>query len=108
MSSLLHSSPLPHAQPVSASTDGQRWRAPEVAKAEEEKDFGRLIDEHKVAVFSLGLIIWEIETGLVPFGELDAINAQRQIGTGTLPKMEGVNSRMVDVIGSCLRLEPDD
>ncbi|KAK2953578.1 hypothetical protein BLNAU_11442 [Blattamonas nauphoetae] len=104
--------PLPQSsggtQPVTASKDGQRWRAPEVAKAEEENDFGRLIDEHKASVFSLGLILWEIETGLVPFGELDAINAQRQIGTGTLPKMEGVNSRMVDVIESCLRLEPDD
>ncbi|KAK2961090.1 hypothetical protein BLNAU_3858 [Blattamonas nauphoetae] len=104
--------PLPQSsggtQPVTPSKDGHRWKAPEVAKAEEEKDFGRLIDGNKAAVFSLGLILWEIETGLVPFGELDAINAQRQIGTGTLPKMEGVNSSMVDVIESCLRLEPDD
>ncbi|KAK2943847.1 hypothetical protein BLNAU_21238 [Blattamonas nauphoetae] len=95
-------------QPVTASKDGQRWKAPEVVKAEEEKDFRKVIDERKAAVFSLGLVLWEIETGLVPFGELDAINAQRQIGTGTLPKMEGVNSSMVDVIESCLRLEPDD
>ncbi|KAK2961098.1 hypothetical protein BLNAU_3866 [Blattamonas nauphoetae] len=93
---------------VSASKDGQRWRAPEVTKAEEGNDFGRLIDGNKAAVFSLGLILWEIETGLVPFGELDAINAQRQIGTGTLPKMEGVHANMVDVISSCLQLDPDD
>ncbi|KAK2959464.1 hypothetical protein BLNAU_5513 [Blattamonas nauphoetae] len=93
---------------VSPSKDGQRWRAPEVAKAEEEKDLGRAIDGNKASVFSLGLILWEIETGLVPFGELDAINAQRQMGIGILPKMEGVHQNMVDVISSCLQLNPDD
>ncbi|KAK2963561.1 hypothetical protein BLNAU_1604 [Blattamonas nauphoetae] len=93
---------------VSASKDGQRWRAPEVAKAEEEKDFGRVVDGSKASVFSLGLVLWEIETGLVPFGELDGINAQRQIGTGVLPKMDGIHENMVDVISSCLQLDPDD
>ncbi|KAK2960687.1 hypothetical protein BLNAU_4342 [Blattamonas nauphoetae] len=93
---------------VSASKDGQRWKAPEVAKAEEEKDIGRVVDGSKASVFSLSLILWEIETGLVPFGELDAINAQRQIGTGILPKMDGIHENMVDVISSCLQLNPDD
>ncbi|KAK2951515.1 hypothetical protein BLNAU_13537 [Blattamonas nauphoetae] len=65
--------------------DGMRWRAPEVVAGGGK---GVSVDGSKASVFSLGLILWEIETGQVPFGELDAVNAQRQSGTGIGPKME--------------------
>ncbi|KAK2946290.1 hypothetical protein BLNAU_18811 [Blattamonas nauphoetae] len=42
------------------------------------------------------------------FAELDAVNAQRQMGTGTLPKMSGIGSEMRELIEQCLSLNPDD
>ncbi|KAK2947633.1 hypothetical protein BLNAU_17466 [Blattamonas nauphoetae] len=41
--------------------DGLRWRAPEVVVG-----VGGQVDGSKASVFSLGLILWEIETGQVP------------------------------------------
>ncbi|KAK2960130.1 hypothetical protein BLNAU_5013 [Blattamonas nauphoetae] len=98
-------------QQVNHALEGQRWRAPEVVKEENEKvteNEQAAVDPRKAAVFSLGLVLWEIETGLVPFGEIDATNAQRQLGTGILPKMDGVGSEMKDLISECLQLNPSD
>ncbi|KAK2958377.1 hypothetical protein BLNAU_6647 [Blattamonas nauphoetae] len=90
------------SQPVKSGTDGLRWRAPEVVAGG-----GIVVDRHKAAVFSLGLILWEIETGQVPFGELDAVNAQRQSGTGIVPKMDSLqNEEFVSLIHSCLSVDP--
>ncbi|KAK2947802.1 hypothetical protein BLNAU_17222 [Blattamonas nauphoetae] len=61
--------------------DGLRWRAPEVVMAG-GRNGEKSVDGSKASVFSLGLVLWEMETGQVPFGELDAVNAQRQSGTG--------------------------
>ncbi|KAK2940905.1 hypothetical protein BLNAU_24184 [Blattamonas nauphoetae] len=59
--------------------------------------------------FSLGLLLWEMETGCVPFGEHDAVNASRQIVTGVQPKLELVkNNEMRELISQCLNLEPHD
>ncbi|KAK2950801.1 hypothetical protein BLNAU_14219 [Blattamonas nauphoetae] len=113
------SQPQPHthqpSQPSQSGTgdksntqENQRWKAPEVVKAEEEKESKLDVNPLKAAVFSLGLVLWEIETGTVPFAELDAVNAQRQMGTGTLPKMEGLGSEMRALIDQCLSLNPDD
>ncbi|KAK2958296.1 hypothetical protein BLNAU_6783 [Blattamonas nauphoetae] len=82
--------------------EGQRWEAPEVAESREKK---REINTEKAAVFSLGLVLWELETGLVPFGEIDAGNAQRQLAAGTPPKMEHVSDEMRDVISQCLNVD---
>ncbi|KAK2961957.1 hypothetical protein BLNAU_3013 [Blattamonas nauphoetae] len=98
-------------QHVNLALEGQRWRAPEVAKAENETMTGNeqaVVDGRKAAVFSLGLVLWEIETGCVPFAEQDATNAQRQLGTGVLPKMDGIGSEMKDLICECLRLNPSE
>ncbi|KAK2962998.1 hypothetical protein BLNAU_2021 [Blattamonas nauphoetae] len=89
-----------------AAMDGLRWRAPEVVAAEGGNG-GAAIDGHKAAVFSLGLVLWEIETGQVPFGELDAVNAQRQSGTGVGPKMDTLkNEEFVSLIHRCLSVDP--
>ncbi|KAK2946488.1 hypothetical protein BLNAU_18593 [Blattamonas nauphoetae] len=83
--------------------ESKRWSAPETANEEAN------VDEKKVLVFRLGLVLWEIETGQVPFREVDAVNAQRQIGTGILPRMENIkNSKLVDLLTHCLSFQPDD
>ncbi|KAK2963045.1 hypothetical protein BLNAU_2068 [Blattamonas nauphoetae] len=71
--------------------DGLRWRAPEVVSSDGRSGV-ESVDGHKASVFSLGLVLWEIETGQVPFGELDAVNAQRQSGTGIGPKMDSLKN----------------
>ncbi|KAK2954286.1 hypothetical protein BLNAU_10785 [Blattamonas nauphoetae] len=88
--------------------EGRRWMAPEAVKAEEDKAYTSQVDPRKAAVFSLGLVLWEIETGLVPFAEQDAVNAQRQLGTGVLPNMNGLKQEMEDLIITCLQVNPDD
>ncbi|KAK2959074.1 hypothetical protein BLNAU_5869 [Blattamonas nauphoetae] len=83
--------------------DGLRWRAPEVVASK-----GGQVDGHKASVFSLGLVLWEIETGQVPFGELDAVNAQRQSGTGIGPKMESLpNEDFISLIRRCVSVDPE-
>ncbi|KAK2955693.1 hypothetical protein BLNAU_9383 [Blattamonas nauphoetae] len=88
--------------------DGLRWRAPEVVAAEERSGVGS-VDGHKASVFSLGLVLWEIETGLVPFGELDAVNAQRQSGIGIGPKMDLLrNEEFATLIHRCVSVDPKE
>ncbi|KAK2963938.1 hypothetical protein BLNAU_1015 [Blattamonas nauphoetae] len=85
----------------SAGVEGQRWIAPELMDSESHKkhDHG--------AVFSLGLILWELETGVVPFGELDAANAHRQLGCGGQLSMTKISSpKLVSLIEKCLDLDP--
>ncbi|KAK2963997.1 hypothetical protein BLNAU_1078 [Blattamonas nauphoetae] len=85
----------------SAGVEGQRWIAPELMDSESNKkhDHG--------AVFSLGLILWELETGCVPFGELDAANAHRQLGCGGQLSMTKISSpKLVSLIEKCLDLDP--
>ncbi|KAK2955784.1 putative Protein tyrosine kinase [Blattamonas nauphoetae] len=84
---------------------GQRWMAPE-AVTQSATEVKAQIDHTKAAVFSLGLVLWEIETGDVPFGEIDGINAQRQLGTGTRPKMDKLPSDLKDLVEQCLDLDP--
>ncbi|KAK2957809.1 hypothetical protein BLNAU_7243 [Blattamonas nauphoetae] len=83
-----------------------RWRAPEATAetGEPTKEF----DARRAVVFSLGLVLFEIETGLVPHGEIDALNASRQLKTGVLPKTELVkDSQLKDLIVECLSVEPE-
>ncbi|KAK2954855.1 hypothetical protein BLNAU_10185 [Blattamonas nauphoetae] len=83
--------------------EGVRWFAPEAITNKPH------LNSVHGAVFSLGLILWEMETGCVPFAEQDAVNASRQIVTGVTPKLELVsNSEMRELISQCLCLEPVD
>ncbi|KAK2959017.1 hypothetical protein BLNAU_6033 [Blattamonas nauphoetae] len=96
-------SKLTAPQSTERVNEGVRWFAPEVIS---NKPF---LNSVNGAVFSLGLLLWEMETGLVPFGEQDAVNASRQIVAGVKPKLELVeNKEMRELIEQCLSLNPDD
>ncbi|KAK2954953.1 hypothetical protein BLNAU_10093 [Blattamonas nauphoetae] len=91
------------AEAEKSGVDGLRWKAPEVAAGRGQ------VDGSMASVFSLGLILWEIETGLVPYGELDAIVAQRQSGTGIGPKMESLqDEEFVSLIRRCVLVDPKE
>ncbi|KAK2950291.1 hypothetical protein BLNAU_14783 [Blattamonas nauphoetae] len=94
---------------------GMRWEAPEVAKARETNAEGgkgesrKEVNRIQASIFSLGLVLWEIETGCVPFGEMDAVNAARQLETGVHPNMLWVmNATLRETLISCLSLNPSD
>ncbi|KAK2944108.1 hypothetical protein BLNAU_20940 [Blattamonas nauphoetae] len=81
--------------------EGDRWKAPEVVMGKKG------INSESAAVFSLGLILWELETHQVPFRELDALNAHLQLKTGQPLPMEGIESaELVEMITQCLDLDP--
>ncbi|KAK2948394.1 hypothetical protein BLNAU_16649 [Blattamonas nauphoetae] len=85
------------------SEEGQRWMAPEMAN--QNSTYSPTHADHG-AVFSLGLILLEIETGLVPFGEVDAASAHRRLAADEKPKMEKVSEEMQAIILPCLSLDP--
>ncbi|KAK2960864.1 hypothetical protein BLNAU_4261 [Blattamonas nauphoetae] len=88
---------------MKTSEDGQRWMAPEVL---DENWKATLENADHGAVFSLGLVLWEIETGCVPFGEVDGATAQRRLASDEKPVMEKVSSSMEAIILPCLSLDP--
>ncbi|KAK2955721.1 hypothetical protein BLNAU_9257 [Blattamonas nauphoetae] len=93
-----------HSEKDKTGMDGMRWRAPEVVAGGGKGE----VDGQKASVFSLGLVLWEIETGQVPFGELDAVNAQRQSGTGIGPKMDSLkNESFIALIHRCVSVDPE-
>ncbi|KAK2943753.1 hypothetical protein BLNAU_21323 [Blattamonas nauphoetae] len=88
--------------------DAQRWQAPELAGNENENEDQKNTDARHGAVFSLGLVLWEIETELVPFRELDAANAQRALATGTGLDLSLVSDEALrGKIEECLSLHAD-
>ncbi|KAK2957899.1 hypothetical protein BLNAU_7075 [Blattamonas nauphoetae] len=106
-----HPTPHPHHLDAISSYDNdnlQRWVAPELGETDKTRDTaeGRSKEDLvKASVFSLGLVLLEMETGIVPFGEIDGINAQRQLGTGTRPNMTDVGAEMKDLISECLDVD---
>ncbi|KAK2951004.1 hypothetical protein BLNAU_14082 [Blattamonas nauphoetae] len=83
-----------------------RWRAPE--QGEKEGEMNESVDGSKVMVFRLGLILYEIETGVVPFGEIDAVSAHRNLAAGiALPLQRVTNPTTRELIEGCLHLQPD-
>ncbi|KAK2950840.1 hypothetical protein BLNAU_14258 [Blattamonas nauphoetae] len=86
--------------------EGQRWMAPEmVGETLSSIRMCREGDGVRASVFSLGLVLWEIETGLVPFWEHDAVNAQRQLGMGVWPNTSKLSGSMGSLIERCLSLD---
>ncbi|KAK2956554.1 hypothetical protein BLNAU_8394 [Blattamonas nauphoetae] len=91
---------------VGEKRDGERWSAPE--QFVENGEVQKQIDTSQVSVFRLGLVLWEMETGQIPFGETDAVNACRQLKAGIVPGMDGVgNVSMRDLITHCLCVNAD-
>ncbi|KAK2945221.1 hypothetical protein BLNAU_19861 [Blattamonas nauphoetae] len=85
--------------------EDQRWQAPE----QEGNTSIPSCDLEKVTVFRLGLVLWEMETGQVPFRETDGVNAGRQLRAGVKPNMESVqNKDMQELLLKCLELQPID
>ncbi|KAK2944985.1 hypothetical protein BLNAU_20103 [Blattamonas nauphoetae] len=76
-----------------------RWRSPEQKNGEEVSGD---VDAEQVTVFRLGLVLFEIETGQIPFGETDEVNASRALHCGTIPKMDGIGDEMEKLIVWCL------
>ncbi|KAK2940580.1 hypothetical protein BLNAU_24510 [Blattamonas nauphoetae] len=85
--------------------EDQRWQAPEQG----EHDVMPSCDVEKVTVFRLGLVLWEMESGQIPFRETDGVNAGRQLKAGVKPQMSLVeNKEMEELILKCLELKATD
>ncbi|KAK2956747.1 hypothetical protein BLNAU_8200 [Blattamonas nauphoetae] len=82
--------------------DGQRWRAPEQSN-------GQLgVNSERVSVFRLGLVLLEMRTGVIPFGEIDGTNASRQVCAGLLPPHKDVDEGFMSIVRECLTINPHD
>ncbi|KAK2947359.1 hypothetical protein BLNAU_17746 [Blattamonas nauphoetae] len=91
---------------MNGSNEGLRWGAPE--QKEDETLSTNEVDVEKVSVFRLGLLLWEMETGEIPFKEVDAVNAHRQVVSGVRPDLTKVpNSSMRALIQNCLHQTPE-
>ncbi|KAK2959014.1 hypothetical protein BLNAU_6030 [Blattamonas nauphoetae] len=92
--------------------EDRRWNAPEQETKEGENENTKeevAYDTNKALVFRLGLVLWELETGLVPFGELDAVNASRQIKAGVMPLIHNwEDESLADLVRECLSHSPNN
>ncbi|KAK2956353.1 hypothetical protein BLNAU_8720 [Blattamonas nauphoetae] len=96
--------------------EDRRWSAPEQIdednrdqKKDEKEPHAVPYDPLKASVFRLGLVLWELETGLVPFGELDAVNASRQVKGGQLPLISNwEDTSLASIVAECLSFDPDE
>ncbi|KAK2962985.1 hypothetical protein BLNAU_2008 [Blattamonas nauphoetae] len=86
--------------------DSQRWNPPEETEEKNESQQKSTINKEAGLVFRLGLLLWEIETGQVPYREHDGLNAHRQIVLGVGLKMNAVvNEGLRELIEDCLQIE---
>ncbi|KAK2948487.1 hypothetical protein BLNAU_16556 [Blattamonas nauphoetae] len=82
--------------------EDQRWQAPEMVKG------GEMAEMEKAVVFSLGLLLWELETGEIPCKEIDAVNAQRAFGSGFQLDMTSItNKTLAQLIDKCVSPDLD-
>ncbi|KAK2962962.1 hypothetical protein BLNAU_1985 [Blattamonas nauphoetae] len=87
--------------------DEIRWRAPE--QGETEGEFQEGVDGSKVIVFRVGLVLWEIETGVVPFGEVDGVEAHSKLSAGIgLPLEKVSDASMRELIEGCVQIDVDE
>ncbi|KAK2955439.1 hypothetical protein BLNAU_9667 [Blattamonas nauphoetae] len=88
----------------SRTVEGQRWRAPELCRP-----LGEKIDVESALVFSLGLVLWEVWTGEVPWKEMDGANAGRQNEGGVQPNLKLVlDVEVRSLVEKCLSFDPKD
>ncbi|KAK2951691.1 hypothetical protein BLNAU_13430 [Blattamonas nauphoetae] len=100
--------------------EDRRWSAPEQIDEDTPKESCQAnknelepqavpFDTLKASVFRLGLVLWELETGLVPFGELDAVNASRQVKGGQVPLISNwEDPSLASIVEECLSFDPDE
>ncbi|KAK2948461.1 hypothetical protein BLNAU_16626 [Blattamonas nauphoetae] len=87
--------------------DSQRWNPPEESEEKNESEQKSTNNKEAGLVFRLGILLWEIETGQVPYREHDGLNAHRQIVLGVGLKMNAVeNEALRDLIEDCMQIEP--
>ncbi|KAK2963055.1 hypothetical protein BLNAU_2078 [Blattamonas nauphoetae] len=97
--SQVHDASLPQNQVEGDQNEGNEQEPPKNDRKEDPA----------TEFFSLGLILWEIETGSVPYGEQDGANAVRQISAGVPPDLSIVrNTEMKELIEMCLAINPKD
>ncbi|KAK2950078.1 hypothetical protein BLNAU_15000 [Blattamonas nauphoetae] len=85
--------------------EGLRWGAPE-QNLSDWTDAAE-IDAHQVCVFRVGMLLFEIETGEIPFKYLNVIQAHRQVMMGYRPDLLKVtNLEMRGLIESCMAINP--
>ncbi|KAK2953848.1 hypothetical protein BLNAU_11251 [Blattamonas nauphoetae] len=83
-----------------------RYSAPEQCDENDQTDDS--VDPQKVAVFRLGLLLYEMEAEETPLQEMDALTAHRQITAGVRPKLSKVlNDQMRELIEKCLDPDPE-
>ncbi|KAK2947712.1 hypothetical protein BLNAU_17382 [Blattamonas nauphoetae] len=110
ISQLLASDGMHQLSTSTKNDEDRRWNAPEQDSKEGEtaNEQEEQYDHNKATVFRLGLVLWEMETGQVPFGELDAVNASRQVTAGILPLIHNwEDADFADLVSECLSLSPD-
>ncbi|KAK2963067.1 hypothetical protein BLNAU_2090 [Blattamonas nauphoetae] len=84
----------------------QRWNPPEETEEKNESQQNPQVNKEAGLVFRLGLLLWEIETGQVPYHEHDGLNAHRQIVLGVGLKMNAVeNEGLRELIEDCMQIE---
>ncbi|KAK2948753.1 hypothetical protein BLNAU_16288 [Blattamonas nauphoetae] len=86
--------------------DTQRWNPPEETEQKTESEQNPPANKEAGLVFRLGLLLWEIETGQVPYSEHDGLNAHCQIVLGVGLKIDAVeNEALRELIEDCMQIE---
>ncbi|KAK2951630.1 hypothetical protein BLNAU_13369 [Blattamonas nauphoetae] len=87
--------------------DAQRWNPPEENAQKNGSEQKSTTNKEAGLVFRLGLLLWEIETGQVPYSEHDGLNAHRHIALGVGLKMDTIeNEGLRELIEDCMQLDP--
>jgi len=87
---------------MTAETGTYRWMAPEVI---EHKPYNQKAD-----VFSFGVILWELLTGMVPYSDLTPLQAAvGVVQTGLRPQIpQHCPVQLVNIMGACWRQTAND
>ncbi|KAK2961612.1 hypothetical protein BLNAU_3410 [Blattamonas nauphoetae] len=89
-------------QASTASYEAQRWRAPESTS-------DTIPHSLEADVFSFGMVMYELLTGLIPFHEVDAVSARRNITHGLIPTVDSATNQIwSDLVVRSLSFVPSD
>ena len=74
-----------HSESMTAETGTYRWMAPEVIRHSRY--------DHRVDVFSFGIVCWEMLSGRLPYDQLSPIQAAAAVVENLRPAVEGTCRR---------------